>query len=80
MNYSFAYSRKSRSLEYVTCTAFRSIRPDRQGRGIGYRRCDRYGVELPFDVPPENCLAVELVPDGIKGVKGLVRYPAGFTE
>ena len=46
---------------------------------FGYRRCDGYGIELPFEAPPENCLAVELVSDGLAGVRGTVRYPEAFA-
>lgn len=47
---------------------------------FGYQRCDRYGISLPFEVPPENCMVLELRKGGLKGVSGTVRYPAAFGE
>jgi len=34
-----------------------------------------FGIELSFDVPKENCMAIELVENGLKGVNGIVEYP-----
>ncbi len=42
---------------------------------FGYVRADEYGIELPFDVPKENCMLIELVEEGLKGVSGIVEYP-----
>lgn len=47
---------------------------------FGYRPTVEFGIQLPFEVPPENCLALELVPDGLKGVEGMVEYPKEFSE
>lgn len=47
---------------------------------FGYKRADRFGIELPFEVPKENCMAIELIEDGLKGVKGIVEYPKEFNE
>lgn len=30
---------------------------------------------MSFDVPKENCMAIELVENGLKGVNGIVEYP-----
>ena len=38
----------------------------------------RFGIELPFEVPAENCMAVELVEDGLHGVSGVVKYDQSF--
>ena len=47
---------------------------------FGYKRADKFGIELPFEVPKENCMAIELVEKGLKGVKGMVEYPKEFNE
>ena len=38
-----------------------------------------YDEELPFPAPDEVFLVRELVPDAMKGVKGLVVYPDAFS-
>ena len=45
---------------------------------FGYERTDKYGIELPFDVPKENCMVIELVENGLNGVNGMVEYPKEF--
>lgn len=47
---------------------------------FGYRKAADYGIEFPFDVPSEYCQVIELLPDALKKVKGMVRYPAVFFE
>lgn len=47
---------------------------------FGYQPADKFGIKLPFDVPKENCMAIELTKDGLKGVHGLVTYPKAFNE
>lgn len=47
---------------------------------FGYERADKFGIELPFDVPKENCLVIELVETGLNGVSGMVEYPKEFFE
>ena len=46
---------------------------------FGYRPCQEYGIQLPFDVPAENCMLIELFPDALKGVRGMVEYPPAFS-
>ena len=45
---------------------------------FGYQRADRFGITLPFDVPKENCLAIELTEGGLNGVCGEVVYSEEF--
>lgn len=45
---------------------------------FGYRKASEYGIRLPFDVPDENCMAVELIPGSLAGVVGRVEYPPEF--
>jgi len=47
---------------------------------FGYEQAGRYNIELPFDAPKENCMAIELVENGLKGVNGMVEYPKEFNE
>lgn len=46
---------------------------------FGYQRADKFGIDLPFDVPKENCMVTELVRNGLKGVNGIVEYPKEFN-
>ncbi|MBC8312346.1 MAG: N-acetyltransferase [Candidatus Marinimicrobia bacterium] len=46
---------------------------------FGYKQADTFGIELPFDVPKENCMAIELTKNGLKNVSGLVEYPKEFN-
>lgn len=47
---------------------------------FGYCPAIEYGIEFPFDVPPEYCQIIELIPNALKGVRGMVRYPAVFFK
>lgn len=46
---------------------------------FGYEQADNYGIELPFEVPKENCMVIELIENGLNGVNGMVEYPKEFT-
>ena len=45
---------------------------------FGYQTIDHFDIKLPFEVPIQNCMAVELVPDGLKNKKGEVIYAPPF--
>lgn len=47
---------------------------------FGYRPAHQFGIQLPFEVPPENCMAIALVKDGLKDVNGMVNYPSAFSN
>lgn len=47
---------------------------------LGYEMAKKYGIKLPFDVPDENCMAIELIKGSLKGVEGTVVYPKAFFE
>ena len=47
---------------------------------FGYRKAADYGITFPFDVPSEYCQVIELIPDALEGINGIVRYPAVFFE
>ena len=46
---------------------------------FGYERADKFGIELPFEVPKENCMAIELIENGLQGISGTVEYPKEFN-
>lgn len=45
---------------------------------FGYKMTKNYGIKLPFDVPDENCMLVELTENALKGITGIVEYPKEF--
>ena len=47
---------------------------------FGYSQADKFGIELPFDVPKENCMAIELTKHALKTVSGVIEYPKEFFE
>ena len=46
----------------------------------GYKRAIDFGIEFPFDVPSEYCMVVELAPEGLKNVHGMIKYAKPFME
>lgn len=47
---------------------------------FGYRKAIKDGIEFPFDVPSEYFQIIELIPDALKSVNGMVCYPTVFFE
>jgi len=47
---------------------------------FGYQQADTFGIEFPFDAPQKNCMAIELVKNGLHNVSGLVEYPKEFNS
>ena len=47
---------------------------------FGYERTNKYHIEMPFDVPEENCMVISLSENGLLGVSGEVKYPKEFFE
>ncbi|CAM3651236.1 GNAT family N-acetyltransferase [Elizabethkingia occulta] len=47
---------------------------------FGYEIAKKYGIQLPFEVPDENCMAIELIKGALEGVEGTVVYPKAFFE
>ena len=45
---------------------------------FGYLPAHRFGIRFPFEAPADCCMAVELSPDGLKGVQGRVEYDPAF--
>ena len=47
---------------------------------FGYVQAHTFNIEIPFEAPKENCMAIELIPNGLEGVSGIVKYPKEFYE
>ena len=47
---------------------------------FGYQQADKFGIDLPFEAPNENFMAIELVEGGLNGVNGMVEYSKEFNE
>ena len=47
---------------------------------FGYQKASQFGIRLPFDVPDENCMAIELVKGALNEVSGVVEYDPAFYE
>ncbi|MFK7933703.1 MAG: GNAT family N-acetyltransferase [Saprospiraceae bacterium] len=47
---------------------------------FGYRQTRDFGIKLPFNSAPENCMIIELQPSSLAGVTGIVKYPKAFFE
>lgn len=47
---------------------------------FGYKMTKEYGIKLPFEVPDENCMLIELTEGSLKDVTGIVEYPKEFYE
>lgn len=47
---------------------------------FGYKMTKEYGITLPFEVPDENCMLIELVEHALNDVHGTVKYPGEFYE
>lgn len=47
---------------------------------FGYQQAHKFGIRFPFDAPKENCMAIELLPNGLKKVSGTIEYPKEFSQ
>lgn len=45
---------------------------------FGYKTLNTFGIKLPFDVPDENCMGIELIENALEKVNGTVEYPKAF--
>lgn len=45
---------------------------------FGYEKTSNFGISFPFEIPEENGMAIELVKDGLKNIRGVVKYPKEF--
>lgn len=56
------------------------LRHDKYYPKFGYKLTKEYGIKLPFEVPDENCMLIELTKGTLDGVTGMVEYPKEFSE
>lgn len=47
---------------------------------FGYELTSKYGIQLPFDVPAQNCMIIKLTEKALHMIKGTVEYPPEFYE
>jgi putative acetyltransferase len=47
---------------------------------FGFVPASKWGIKTLYEVPDEAFMAVELVTDGLKGVRGTVAYPKEFDD
>lgn len=47
---------------------------------FGYKKAIDFGIEFPFDIPHEYCMAIELLTDALRDVHGVVKYSKPFME
>jgi len=47
---------------------------------FGYKKAIDLGIEFPFEVSYEYCMAVELLPNALKNVRGMVKYSKPFIN
>ena len=45
---------------------------------FGYSVADNFGISFSFEIPKENAMVLELVPESLKDIKGKVGYPEAF--
>lgn len=45
---------------------------------FGYEMTKNHGITLPFDVPEENCMLIELRENALENIQGMVEYPKEF--
>lgn len=47
---------------------------------FGYELAKNHNILFPLEVPEENCFILELIPNGLEGVSGMIEYPKVFFE
>jgi putative acetyltransferase len=47
---------------------------------FGFQRASGWGLRLPFDAPDEAFIALELKEEGLKDVRGVVRFPPEYLD
>lgn len=47
---------------------------------FGYQLMQDYGIQLPHEASPENCMVIGLTPTALDGVSGTVIYSKPFVE
>ena len=47
---------------------------------FGFEVGSKFGIRVPFDAPDNAFLAIELVKDALREVKGVVEYPQPYLD
>ncbi len=47
---------------------------------FGFRRASDWGLRLPFDAPDDAFMALELQDEGLKDLRGVVRFPPEYLD
>ena len=47
---------------------------------FGFLPASKWKIKSPFEVPENAFMAIELIPNALKGVQGIVKYPIEFNE
>lgn len=47
---------------------------------FGYELMSQYNIQIPISVADANCMVIQLRPDGLVGVTGMVKYAEEFFE
>lgn len=47
---------------------------------FGFKKASNYGIKAPFDVPDEAYMVLELLPNALNEVNGVVEYSQAFFE
>ena len=47
---------------------------------FGFQPAARWSIKAPFTVDPNHFMAIELVPDALRDVSGVVQYPKEFDQ
>jgi len=47
---------------------------------FGFKKASEFNIKVPFDVPDEALMALELFPDAFTGVRGTVEYPEPYLN
>ena len=47
---------------------------------FGFEPASKWGIKVPFEVPDEVFMAIELIPNALENVNGTVEYPKEFED
>lgn len=45
---------------------------------FGYQPIHTFNIKMPFEIKPENAMAVELIPNSLNNINGIVKYSEPF--
>ncbi|NMM47544.1 GNAT family N-acetyltransferase [Marinigracilibium pacificum] len=47
---------------------------------FGYKQMSEFNLKTTFNIPPQYCMAIELIPNSLSNISGTVAYPKAFFE